>query len=155
MMLAYCHRSEITLHIIHVDLDNEKSNDKFMLIGSHNKFIKNGFFSFFPYQRCAFFTGYDYSIREEKREQETSFMGDSMITKNTSFLLSITHYYCIRKSSNVFLNAFFFIVFYSKYITVKKTHKKLNFHTVEDKFSCTFMLVTTWNLTTSSESLFH
>ena len=33
MMLAYCHKSEITLHIIHVDLDIEKSDDKFMLIG--------------------------------------------------------------------------------------------------------------------------
>ena len=48
MMLAYCHKSEITLHIINVDLDIEKSDNKFMLIGPHNKFIKNGFFPFFP-----------------------------------------------------------------------------------------------------------
>ena len=48
MMLAYCHRSEITLHIIHVDLDIKNSNNKFMLISPHNKFIKNVFFPFFP-----------------------------------------------------------------------------------------------------------
>ena len=48
MMVAYCHRSEITLRIIHVDLDIENSDNKFMLISPHNKFIKKGFFPFFP-----------------------------------------------------------------------------------------------------------
>lgn len=60
MMVAYCHRSEITLRIIHVDLDIENSDNKFMLISPHNKFIKNVSSPFFHNTKDAsFFAGYD------------------------------------------------------------------------------------------------
>ena len=59
-MVAYCHRSEITLHIIHVDLDIKNSNNKLMLISPHYKFIKNVSSPFLHNAKDAsFFAGYD------------------------------------------------------------------------------------------------
>ena len=60
MMVAYCHRSEITLHIIHVDLDIKNTDNKFMLMSPHYKFIKMFSSPFFHNTKDAsFFAGYD------------------------------------------------------------------------------------------------
>ena len=60
MIVAYCHRSEITLHIIHVDLDIKNTDNKFMLMNPHYKFIKMFSSPFFHNTKDAsFFAGYD------------------------------------------------------------------------------------------------
>ena len=84
MMVAYCHRSEITLHIIHVDLDIENSDNKFMLISPHNKFIKNVSSLFSIILKMRVFLQDMTKVKGKRGENRKHLIWLTTITKNTS-----------------------------------------------------------------------